>query len=63
MRLIVLSKTHALGSLPRMRFVTLPDYDVFSGSALKLWVKPGKPFFHDVKPAWPEPGGNSVIFH
>src|SRR5271156_6330086 len=46
MRLIVLSKTHAWGRLrgsqvtqlpprPHMRFgFTLPDYDVFSGSAL-----------------------------
>src|ERR1700744_5104254 len=39
MRLIVLSKTHAWAD-PHMRFVTLPDYDVFSGSALKPWVRP-----------------------
>ena len=73
MRLIVLSKTHAWGRLrgsqvtqlpprPHMRFgFTLPDYDVFSGSALSNSLvkiladlrSRADPSFHDVKPARP----------
>ena len=69
-RLIVLSKTHAwVSALDRTKepmrhtcaLYYLPDNDVFyQSSPCQALTRPGQPFIHDVKPAWPEPDGNFV---